>query len=101
MSNQLIICFYTGNNSDVEIIFEKNLDLTDYVEDQNSPKKYQLVGSINRIIEEGKEIFSFFAKDPEKSNWIADRSRIKDSIVSKIKKEGQIIMLFYVNNQNK
>ena len=101
MSNQLIICFYTGNNSDVEIIFEKNLDLTDYVEDQNSPKKYQLVGSINRIIEEGKKIFSFFAKDPEKSNWIADRSRIKDSIVSKIKKEGQIIMLFYVNNQNK
>ena len=96
MNNQLIICFYTGDNQ-VNIKVEKSLDLNKYVEDINSPKKYYLVGSIIKV----KEKFTYFARDNDDKNlWISEKENIKDSnIINEIKKEGQIVMLFY-NNKN-
>ena len=99
LSNQLIICFYYGvdnkkNLNKINIDFPKDLDLSDCVEDKNSPKKYYLVGSINRNIENGKEKFVYFARDPEKKNWMYE-SKNNSTAIDGIKNEGQIVMLFY------
>lgn len=99
LSNQLIICFYYGDDNKnylkkINIDCPKDLDLSDYVEDKNSPKKYYLVGSINRNIENGKEKYVYFARDPENRNWMYE-SRNNSTAIERIKNEGQIVMLFY------
>ena len=108
MNKQLIICFIRGNDfkNESKIIFEEKLDVKGYVDKKDdSPFKYKLVGSINRIInEKGNEEFVYFAKDPENEIWHMsveteenrnDDAIIKDTPMDLMQKTGNIILLFY------
>lgn len=109
MPHQLVIYFNRGNNytNTSDIIFEENLNLINYIEDKNgSPKDFYLVGSINRkIINEKEEEFIYYTRDPNNKNiWyisnMKDYQNYEMAPINDIKKNGQIIMLFY-NNQLK
>ena len=109
MPHQLVIYFNRGSNytNTSDIIFEENLNLINYIEDKNeSPKDFYLVGSINRkIINEKEEEFIYYTRDPNnKTIWhisnMNDFQNYETAPINDIKKNGQIIMLFY-NNQLK
>ena len=71
MSNQLIISFIRGNNfqNNTEVIFQENIDLSEFVDENNiSPCKYYLVGAINRYLNNEKEEFIYWARDPTQGN---------------------------------
>ena len=104
MNHQLIISFIRGNNYQnySNIIFDEYLNLEPYIDEKNaSPKNYYLVGCINRIIKNGKENFIYFTRDPYNRNiWHNgdDELLTTDYVpINDIKKNGQIIMLFYNN----
>ena len=109
MCPQLIIYFNRGNNyqNNSQIIFNENLNLIKYIEDKNnSPNEYYLMGSINRIINQGKEEFFYYAREPNNKNfWIKsnekESSNLNVSPINQIQSNGQIILLFYKNNKNK
>ena len=96
----MIICFYRGRNykSNINIDFPEFLDISNYVEEKLSPTKFYLVGSINRCINNGKEEFIYFAKDPNQLNvWKSSYGdgNLSGAPINIIKKYGQIMMLFY------
>ena len=107
MNKQLIICFIRGIDykNESNIIFEETLDVKAYVDKKdNSPSKYKLVGSINRIInEKGNEEFVYFAKDPDNEIWHmnvkteenSDDAIIHNAPIELMKQTGNIILLFY------
>ena len=112
MNKQLIICFIRGNDykNESQIVFEEKLDVKGYVDKkENSPFKYRLVGSINRIInEKGNEEFVYFAKDPENEIWHinvkneenSDDAFIQNTPIDLMQKTGNIILLFYDLQKN-
>ena len=96
----LTICFYRGKQyqSPIMVDFPEILNIDAYIENEQSPKSFYLVGTINRYINNGKEEFIFFAKDPNKQNFW--KSSFGDgptngAPINIIQKYGQIIMLFY------
>ena len=109
LSPHLIIYFNRGNNYENNsfISFNENLNLSDYIEDKNnSPLEYYLVGSINRIINKGKEEFIYYARDPNNKNlWYINKLNeilnLDCCPINKINSNGQIIVLFYKNKERK
>ena len=110
MNRQLIIGFIRGNNyqNNTKINFEENLDLEKYLEEKNlSPKKYNLVGSINMINTNGKEEFVYFCRDLANSaNWHTTNNQSgnnsdivvnysNNNIINDIRNNGKVILLFY------
>ena len=104
MNHQLVISFIRGNNykNTSNIIFPENLDLERYVDEKKaSPSHYYLVGCIIRKQQEDK--FEFYARDPLKKNeWHKSETKItqNNAPIQDMKREGQIIMLFYNNEKN-
>ncbi len=98
--NYLITCFYRGRNYENNILvnFPFNLNIQNYVEEKGSPTFFNLVGTISRFINNGKEEFVYFAKDLNQQNFwkssYGDGQFVNDPIKT-IQKYGQIIMLFY------
>jgi serine/threonine protein kinase len=100
MNFHLTICFYRGSNyqNNLNIIFPEYLDISKYVEARGSPDKYILVGSINRVINNGKEEFVYFTRDPKKTNYwnhTYGDGPCQSAPIKLIQQTGQIIMLFY------
>ena len=93
ISNHLIIVFIRGKNykNRSKIIFEEKINLGKYIEpDNNTPKNFTLVGSVNRKIQNDVEEYIPYYKDPNRENWI--KNGFND-----IQRNGneQIILLFY------
>ena len=107
MPDQLIIYFDRGYNykNKSNILFEEKLNVENYIEDnKDSPKDYYLTGSINRLIDKGKEKFIYCIREPNnKNNWNVNDSKIylncDNAPINKIQSNGEIILLFY-NNVN-
>ena len=101
MSNQLIISFIRGNNfqNNTEVIFQENIDLSEFVDENNiSPCKYYLVGAINRYLNNEKEEFIYWARDPTQGNiWHLNNGNTQqlNDPVNEIMSRGQVILLFY------
>ena len=98
----LIICFYRGRNyeNNLFVNFPDNLNISNYVEAKGSPTSFHLVGSINRIINNGKEEFIYFAKDPYKSTfWTSNYGGLETvgAPIQNIQQFGQIVILFYTS----
>ncbi len=106
MNHQLVISFIRGNNfqNNTRIVFDENINLTDFVDEKNaSPTKFYLVGSINRVMNNGKEEFRYWARDPDNRNiWHVNKEceNHNNAPIDLIRNEGQIIMLFYNNIEN-
>ena len=106
MGKNITIFFYRGKNyqSNKKIDFKEVLDIKKYTDVGESTPLYQLVGSINRVINDEKEEFIYFAKDPDKTNiWKSSFGDAPTSIapIDLMQQYGQIIMLFYKEmNQN-
>ena len=72
----LIICFFRGKNyeNDKKIDVEEKLEFprnekpVPMPEKENAYNKYYLVGSVNRVINKGKDEFYYFARDPKIKN---------------------------------
>ena len=96
----LTICFYRGKQYQSPIIvdFPEVLNLQQYIEHPESPNVFHLVATINRYINNGKEEFIYFAKDPNNQNvW---KSSFGDgpangAPLNIIHNYGQVVMLFY------
>ena len=107
MPDQLIIYFDRGYNykNKSNILFEEKLNVENYIEDnKDSPKDYYLTGSINRLIDKGKEKFIYCIREPNnKNNWNVNDSKVylncDNAPINKIQSNGEIILLFY-NNVN-
>ena len=98
----LIICFYRGRNyeNNLFVNFPDNLNISNYIEAKGSPNSFHLVGSINRIVKNGKEEFVYFAKDPYKSTYWTCNYGYSDQAgapIQNIQQFGQIVMLFYAS----
>jgi serine/threonine protein kinase len=103
----LIICFFRGKNyeNDKKIDVEEKLEFprnekpVPMPEKENTYNKYYLVGSVNRVINKGKDEFYYFARDPKiKNKWydLYEGNEIfETSRINLIKKTGQVIILFY------
>ena len=103
----LIICFFRGKNyeNDKKIDVEEKLEFprnekpVPMPEKENAYNKYYLVGSVNRVINKGKDEFYYFARDPKiKNKWydLYEGNEIfETSRINLIKKTGQVIILFY------
>ena len=68
----------------------------DYPEKEGSYYKYYLVGSVNRIINNGKDEFYYFARDPnDKNHWYESKgeANLENAPIYTIQETGQIIIL--------
>ena len=112
MSKQLIISFLRGNNyeNSTRVDFPEKLDLSELV-DEKEISQFYLVGCIIRILNQGKEEFIYWAKDPDNNLW--HKSKINNMNqssyldehtqlnIKEIMETGQIIILFYNEINNK
>ena len=84
-------------NHKTPVNIQVNLDLSNYVEFQFSPKVYLLIGLVGRIVRNGNE--SYFSVVYTNNNWI--RSEGRNVMIANppmnydYNKEGDILMLFY------
>jgi len=70
-----------GNEFNVKLIFEENLDLNNYIEYKNSGFKYKLIGVITQMGENGMEgNYIAFCREPETNSW----SKYNDTIVTNV-----------------
>ena len=102
MPHQLIIYFYRGNNynDNSAINFDEKLNVNKYIEEKDSTKEYYLTGSINRIIDKGKEKFIYYIRDPNNKNILflndfKEQIDFNNNAINKIQSNGQIVLLFY------
>ena len=112
MSKQLIISFLRGNNYEdyTRVDFPENLDLSQMDKDLVITKFY-LVGCIIRVVNQNKEEFVYWAKDPYNNIWHKSKisnenqSSYQDELtqlnIKEIMETGQIIILFYNEVNNK
>ena len=78
------------------INFPLNLDLTNFVESNYSPNKFNLVGCVNRIDINGKEHYISFTKDLHGQNWVcSDDEQISQTDPNMALTYGIPILLFY------
>ena len=99
MNSHLIIYFYRGSNYEANLIinFPEFLDISHVLEEKSS-FKYYLVGSLNRIIINGKEKFCYFCRDINNQHyWYSNDGNCQTSgaPINAIQSKGQILMLFY------
>ena len=67
-------------------------------EKENAYNKYYLVGSVNRVINKGKDEFYYFARDPKiKNHWncFNGDGNFETAPINSIREIGQVIILFY------
>ena len=106
MNNQLVISLLRGNNfqNNTKVNFTEYLDLSEYVDEKTAIScKYYLVGAINRSNSEGKEEFIYWARDPdERNSWHTNNGFLRniETPINDIQSNGQVILLFYNNNDN-
>ena len=103
MPYELIISFERGVNSmnQININFPFVLDVSSFVESSFSPKKFNLVGCVNRVDVNGKEHYISFTKDINSQNWIFSN----DEQVNQVDRGmaltyGVPILLFYSSADN-
>ena len=76
--------------------FPFDLDISNFVEYEYSPKKYQLVGTVNRSDANGKEHYISFNKIIDSDKWFcSDDDKINQVNKSEIFSFGIPILLFY------
>ena len=100
IGRNLTIFFYRGKNyqSFAKINFPEYLDIKVYTDIKEQTPIYKLIGSINRVINNGTEQFIYFIKDPKKENfWKSSYGNypLEKAPISAIQNSGQIILLFY------
>ena len=99
MPIELIIYLERGVNCKNKAVvnFPLKLDVTQYAEFINSPKYYDLVGTVNRINgKDGKEHYISFTKDSVSQKWIyCDDSQKNEVDPQNIASYGIPILLFY------
>ena len=98
MPNELIIAFERGVNCQNKTIinFPLMLDVSNYVEYQYSPRKFALVGTVNRCDVNGKEHYISFTKDLKSQNWICSDDEAITNVNPNITSTyGIPILLFY------
>ena len=103
--NHLVICFYRGVmfNSDAFVPINSEIVSLKEMKGQNEEKivKYQLIGSVNRIINQNnEEEFTYFCKRYINNQyvWISgipNYNAIGLNALNIIQQTGKIIMLFY------
>jgi NIMA (never in mitosis gene a)-related kinase len=101
MPYELIISLERGLNcmNKTMINFPMMLDVTDYVESQVSPKKFNFMGSVNRVDIKGKEHYISFCKDLNSNNWLcSDDDKINITSPNNALTTGLPILLFYSCN---
>ena len=98
MPLQLIISLERGTNcmNKSMVNFPAVLDVSKYVESQFSPKKFNLVGTVNRADINQKEHYISFTKELNSQNWICS----DDTKINKVSQDlaltyGIPILLFY------
>jgi len=112
LKDQLIICFIRGNNykNKSKIIFDEKLNLKDYIEpDINSPQNFYLVGSIiksnnGQFVSYSRNAYNEYYWHCPNGRQVTDVENKNYSPIKDIQKEeenGQIIMLFYNNQETK
>ena len=63
------------------INFPMILDVSNYVESEFSPKKFNFMGSVNRNDINGKEHYISFQKDLNSNNWFCSDSNIYSKVL--------------------
>ena len=97
MAQHLVICFYRGVNyeSDKKINFDQKMNIIESQGlDEKKEVKFELIGAVNRVTNNGEEEFICFYKDLN-YDWHSKTGINKICPLDEIKKTGQIIMLFY------
>ena len=108
LNSHLIIYFYRGRNYEINVNInfpQQNpeiLDIKQFI-DPEMTSNYYLVGSLNRIMSNGKEKFIYFSRDSKNfTYWHTSFGNWQTSLApfNLIQSNGQIVMLFYnkVNN---
>ena len=100
INNHLTIYFYRGVNYQINlnINFPEKLDINNYVEDIQMRPNFYLVGSLNRVVENGKENYVFFTRDSNNFQMWKTSFGVNifnNAPIDIIQNSGQIIMLFY------
>ena len=98
MPYELIISLERGTNcmNKTFVNFPFDLDISNFVEYPQSPKRYQLVGCVSRADVNGKEHYISFTKSNNSENWIfSDDDKINQIDRSKALSYGIPILLFY------
>jgi len=98
MPYELIISLERGTNcmNKTFVNFPFDLDISNFVEYPQSPKRYQLVGCVSRADVNGKEHYISFTKSNNSENWIfSDDDKINQVDRSKALSYGIPILLFY------
>ena len=98
MPLQLIISLERGTNcmNKSLVNFPSVLDVSNYVEWQISPKKFNLVGTVNRADINKKEHYISFTKDLNSQKWIcSDDAKINQVNQDLALTYGIPILLFY------
>ena len=98
MPNELIISLERGLNckNETKINFPMILDVSNYVESEFSPKKFNFMGSVNREDINGKEHYISFHKDLNSNNWLySNDEKVSKSSPNMALTTGHPILLFY------
>ena len=98
MPYDLIITLERGINcaNKTQVIFPFELDISNFVELKDSPKKYQLVGTVNRADINGKEHYISFTKNQNNDNWVfSDDDKLNQADKNMALTYGIPILLFY------
>ena len=98
MPYDLIISLERGINcaNKIQINFPFDLDISNFVELKESPKRYQLVGTVNRTEINGKEHYVSFTKNQNNDNWIfSDDDKLNQADKKLSLTYGIPILLFY------
>ena len=104
MPLELIISFERGTNcmNKTMINFPFTLDVSQFVESNYSPHKFNLVGCVNRVDINGKEHYISFTKDLNSQNWVcSDDAQINQTDQNMALTYGIPILLFYSSVDNK
>ena len=98
MPYELIITLERGVNyfNKTTINFPFDLDLSNVVELDGSPKTFKLVGTVNYMDINGEDHYISFCKNKNNENWIcADDDKINDANRNMALTYGIPILLFY------
>ena len=101
IGKNLTIFFYRGKlyQSFANINFPEYLNIKEFTDVNEQTPIYKLIGSINRVINNGTEQFIYFIRDPTNENyWKSSfgNSPMQNAPINIIQQSGQIILLFYI-----